>query len=108
VIFTAKPLPVDPVYPADQIHPTGAPLEAGDTHQIVGMVDPPITQAQWAEITNEAGSVRLKVYGFIRYDCGFKREMRVGFGYEHNPMAVRFGGPTPSVMMGVDRYNFAD
>jgi len=52
--------------------------------------------------------VRLKVYGFIRYDCGFKREMRVGFCYEHNPMAVRFGGPTPSVMMGVDRYNFAD
>jgi len=52
--------------------------------------------------------VRLKVYGFIRYDCGFKREMRVGFGYEHNPLADRFGGPTPSVMMGVDGYNFAD
>jgi hypothetical protein len=101
------PLPSIPDYSTAQFEPIGLPIEAGDAYTLTAMLTH-FTPEEWSQLTNEAGMVRFKILGEIRYNLGFNRTARLGFCREYDPKLSRLSGKVMFPTAGGKAYNYAE
>lgn len=102
--MTTDPLPAKPEYEHwKELH---APIETGADIPVNVVITPPISKPMWEAITNEAGSVRLKIYG--RFECqdGFGKSRATGFAVLYEPRGSRLSGSQQFSVTGGSSYNY--
>jgi hypothetical protein len=101
-------LPAAPSYPSTNWVAVACNIEAGDNYEVVILVQPRFTTADWQSITDESGTTRLRVVGNLKYKAGFSDEPKsLKFCREYDPQLARLRG-LPFKAVGGPAYNNAE
>lgn len=87
------------------------PVEAGAEFTVIKVIRPSITPEMWRAINDEGGTVRLHVYGAVRYRAGFGTSPKtLAFCRAYDPLITRLSGSKSAIFTtaGGPAYNYAE
>lgn len=106
--ITDQPWAVEPEYPQDAEWESSRNIAVrkGGEHGIRVRFDSPISAEAWERI--ETGTLKVRVYGAVRYNDGFGKTRTTKFGREYSPETTRVDGKQSFRLPPVGSYNNAD